>query len=78
MVALRSTFVSCLFEDILSFLDDSSHIAVCDLSASDIANIDDLNGFDVGPLATRNNVWNQVVHLYEGSSCDEWWAALLS
>ena len=74
--ALRSTFASGLFEDILSFLDDSSQIAVCGPGASDIANIDDLNGFDVGPLATRHNVWNQAVHLYEGSSCEEWWLAV--
>ena len=74
--ALRRTFASGVFDDILSFLDDSSQIAVCGPGASDIANIDDLNGFDVGPSARRHNLYTQIVQLYGGSSCDEWWTAL--
>ena len=72
VVALRTTITPGIFERILSFLDDSSDVAVCGLGSSDIANMDDLNHFFVGPRTRTINARIQVVELYAESMLDEW------
>ena len=78
MVALKSTVAPGVFENIISFLDDSSHVAVCGPGSSDIANMDDLNGFIVVPFTRSNNCRIQMLELYEESMLDEWWIAYQS
>ena len=48
VIALKYTFGEpAVYESILSFLDDSSHIAVCGTDATDIADVAELDGFFV-------------------------------
>ena len=75
-VALKTTFAPGVFEGILSFMDDSSQVAVCGADTSDIANMEDFVGFVVDPYTRTNNCCIQVLELYEGSIRDEWWLAL--
>ena len=75
-VALKTTFAPGVFEGILSFVDDSSQVAVCGADAKDIANMDDFDGILVDPLTRTNNCCIQVLELYEGSIRDEWWLAV--
>lgn len=72
MGALKSTVTPGIFESILSFLDDSSHVAVCGPGSNDVANMDDLSHFFVGTCTRSNNCRIQVVQLYEESMLDEW------
>ena len=67
MIALQTTLTPNVFDDILCFLDDASHVAVNGQGTNDIANMADLDGFVDGPFARVNNFRLQLAHLYKES-----------
>ena len=67
MVALKKTIATDVFDSILSFLDDSSHVVVCGQAADDIGNIADLDGLAVGVSTRQRNIILQWTDLYNDS-----------
>ena len=73
VIALKNTFgESAVFEGILIFLDDSSHVAICGTGATDIANVADLDCFAVDEHTHFRNGFIQT-YLYQGSPHHELW-----
>ena len=64
MTALQTSFAPDVFDNIVCFLDDSSHVAVNGQEANDISNMADFDGFVDGPLTRMHNFRLQLTHLY--------------
>ena len=64
-IALKSAFEPGVLQDILSFLDDSSHVAICGTDTNDIANVADLDHVDL--MTFGENIWIQI-DLYQKSA----------
>ena len=72
LCALEDTFAPDLFQNILHFLDDSSHIAVCGPVANDIAIMTDLDGCGDGPFTRMENIGLQTYgKLYQQAMSDD-------
>ena len=72
LVQLKATFVPDVFQNILIFLDRSSHVAVCGPEANDIAIMSDLDGFVDGPFTRGDNNVLQTSALYRQTMSDDW------